>query len=203
MRRDAHFWIVMLMRGLLALVVGSMIVVIPDMARTLLLLPLALVISLLGLATYGVLDSVLILSSRFMAESRTTRSVLVAQGMLGILIGALLLFVVFDRAKLEWFLSFAALQAICAGIGEVVIGRHGGTRATSYWNYAAATVALLTGAAYIVLRVGFAEVLSSNQVSWLVYAYLVAFGIAQCMTAARMLYADRSVLLGPEKANVR
>jgi len=203
MRRDAHFWIVMLMRGLLALVVGSMILVIPDMARTILLLPLALVISLLGLATYGVLDSVLILISSFMAESRTTRSILVAQGMLGIVIGALLLFVVFDQAKLEWFLSFAALQAISAGVGEVIVARQGETRATSHWNYAAAAVGIMAGAGYLVLRIKFAAILTHNQISWFVYAYLVAFGIAQCMTAARMLYADRTAFPDAEKADAR
>ena len=203
MRRDAHLWIVMLMRGLLALVVGSMILVIPDMAGTILLLPLALVISLLSLATYGVLDSVLILISSFMTESRTTRSILVAQGMFGILIGILLLFVVFDQAKFEWFLSFAALQVISAGVGEVIVARHGETRATSDWNYAAATVGIMAGVGYLVLRIKFSGILSHNQISWFVYAYLVAFGIAQCMTAARMLHADRTAFLDPEKADAR
>jgi uncharacterized membrane protein HdeD (DUF308 family) len=203
MRRDAHFWMVMLIRGLLALIVGSMILVIPDMARTLLLRPLAVAIAVLGLATYGVLDSALILISSFMAESRTARVVLLAQGTVGVLIGLLLLFVVFEKVRLEWFLLLAALQAAYAGIGELMVARHSGTRAISRWNNAAGTVALVASAIYLILILGFAVRLNPDHITWLVYGYLVAFGIAQCTTAARMLYADRSLFLGPEPADCR
>lgn len=203
MRKDAHFWMVMLMRGLLALLVGSMILVIPDMAHTLLLLPLAVAIAVLGLATYGVLDSALILISSFMTESRTTRSVLLAQGALGVLIGMLLLFVVFDKVRLEWFLLLAALQAAYAGIGELVVARHAGSHAISRWNNAAGVIALIASTVYFVLMLGVAPGLNPEHISWLVYGYLVAFGIAQSTTAARMLYSDRDAFLGPEGATSR
>lgn len=203
MRRDAHFWIVMLLRGLLALFVGSMILVIPDMARSLLLVAMAVAISVLGLATYGVLDSVLLLISSFMTESRATKSVLLAQGAFGIAIGLLLLFVVFDRIRLEWFLALAALQAGCAGIGELVVARHAGTHSISRWSNAAGVIALMASAACLVLVAGYSASLNPDRVSWLIYAYLVAFGVAQCMTAARMLYADRSMFLGPEDSDCR
>ncbi|HWB32920.1 MAG TPA: hypothetical protein VG714_07090 [Acidobacteriaceae bacterium] len=190
LQRDAHFWIVVLIRGLFALLVGSLVLVIPDMARTM-LVPLAIAISVLGLATYGVIDSTLILISSFMAGSRVTRIVLLAQGSLGILIGLVLLFVVFDRVRLEWFLLLAATQAICAGVAELVVAKHAGSRAISRWNDATAIVAFSFGAAYIVLHVFFAAGLNPHRISSLVYGYLAAFGIAQCITAARMLYADR------------
>jgi hypothetical protein len=196
MRKDAQFWMVMLMRGLFALVVGSMVLVIPDMARTLLLLPLALAIAVLGLATYGVLDSVPILISSFMTESRITRVALLAQGSFGIFIGLLLLFVVFEKVRLEWFLLLAALQAAYAGIGELVVARHAGSHAVSRWSNAAGVIALTASAAYFILMLGFSARLNPEHISWLVYGYLVAFSIAQCTTAARMLYADRSVFLG-------
>lgn len=202
MRTDIHFWIVMLMRGLLALVAGSLILIIPDMARMLMLLPLALVIGILGLATYGVLDSVLILISSFMTESRATRSVLLVQGIFGIFIGLLLLFVVFEKVRLEWFLLLAALQAAYAGVGELVVARHARTRAISRWNNAAGVVALIAATTYFIVMLRYATSLNPEHISWLVYAYLVAFGIAQCITAARMLYADRSVLIGNESASL-
>jgi uncharacterized membrane protein HdeD (DUF308 family) len=197
MRTDAHFWFVMLLRGMLALLVGSMILVIPDMARTLLLLPLAIAIAVLGLATYGVLDSALILISSFMTQTRATRTVLLAQGALGVLIGMLLLFVVFEKARLEWFLLLAALQAAYAGVGELVVARHAGTHAISRWNSAAGVIALVASAAYFILMLGAAR-LNPEHISWLVYGYLVAFGIAQSTTAARMLYADRKLFLGSD-----
>ena len=198
MRKAAHFWMTMMMRGLLALVVGSMILVIPDMARTLLLLPVAFVIAVLGLATYGVLDSALILISSFMTQSRTARSVLLVQGIFGIFIGMLLLFVVFEKVRLEWFLLLAALQAAYAGIGELVVARHFGIPAISRWNNAAGVVALVAAVTYFVLMFEFSAKLDSQHLSALVYGYLVAFGIAQCTTAARMLYADQSMFPGHE-----
>jgi VIT1/CCC1 family predicted Fe2+/Mn2+ transporter len=51
MTNDIHLWMATLARGALALIVGSAVMVIPDMATTLLLLPFALVISILCLAT--------------------------------------------------------------------------------------------------------------------------------------------------------
>lgn len=200
MRRDARFWMVMLLRGLLALLVGSMVLVIPGMARTLLLLPLAVAIAVLGLATYGVIDSALTLISSFMTESRATQSVLLAQGILGILIGLLLLFVVFDKVRLEWFLLLAALQATYAGVGELVVARHTGSHAISLWSNAAGVVALCVAAISFVLMLRFATSLDPEHITWLVYSYLVAFGIAQCTTAARMLYAGRSAF--PRPANL-
>jgi uncharacterized membrane protein HdeD (DUF308 family) len=193
MKRDMHFWLIVLIRGLISLLAGCFILVIPDMARTLLLLPIAVVISVLGLAMYGTIDSVLILISSFMTESRIPRAILLGQGAIGISIGVLLLTVVFEQVRLEWFLSLAAVQALCAGIGEVSLARHSQAQSISRWNYAAASVAFLAGVAYMVVRLKFAETLNQNQISWLVYGYLVAFGIAQCMTAARMLYADRGI----------
>ena len=195
MRRDLHFWAVILMRGFVALLAGSCVLVIPDMARTLLLLPIAVVISILGLATYGVIDSVLVLISSFMTESARARVVLLAQGTVGIAIGILLLFVVFEQVRLEWFLSLAAVQALTTGVGELVVARHAATRSASVWNYAAGTIAIVAGIAYAIVRIGFAAYLQQREISWLVYAYLVAFGIAQCLTAARMIYADRNVFL--------
>ena len=200
MKRDLHFWFVMLIRGLIALLAGSCVLVIPDLARTLLLLPIAIVISVLGLATYGVIDSVLVLISSFMTESRRARILLLAQGAAGIAIGVLLLAVMFDRVRLEWFLSLAAVQALSAGVGELMLAKHTAIRAESVWNYTAGLVAIVSGTLYAVLRIAFAALLNPREITWLVYAYLVAFGIAQCMTAARMIYADREVLLEPAGA---
>ena len=60
MRRQIRFWYVTLARGFLALLFGSAIWVVPDMAGSLLLLPLAVALTVLALAAYGVLDSLLV-----------------------------------------------------------------------------------------------------------------------------------------------
>lgn len=190
MKKDLHFWFATLVRGFVALITGSMILVVPDMARTLLLLPMAVTVAILGLAAYGVLDSVLIFVSSYMVNNPRASLALRIQGTVGITIGVLLLSVVFDRVRLEWFLSLAALQAFSLAVGEVVIAKHQRNRAVSAWNYAAAVTAGIFACLYLVVRVKFAASLAYRDLSWLVYAYLLVLGIAQCLTAARMIYAD-------------
>ncbi len=194
MKRDIHFWLTALIRGFIALLAGSFIMVIPDMARTLLLLPFALVIFVFGLAVYGVIDSTLILISSFMLVSRRARVALLVQGAIGVVIGMLFLLVAYDRVQPQWFLSLASLQALSLGIGEMIIARHTTKHGAGIWNYTAGVIALCASVMYLVLRVHFASVMNSDRISWFVYAYLVAFGITQCLTAARMLYADRKIL---------
>lgn len=195
MKNDMHFWITMLFRGFLALFAGSFVMVIPNMGRTLLLLPVAIVVSFFLLAIYGSLDSVLVLISSFMTESRFVRLALRSQGSIGLVIGTLFLSMLLDHVKPEWFLSLAAFQAFTAGIGEILVARHSITHSASIWNYAGAGVAFCASVFYLVLRIYFAPNLTPGQIAWFVYSYLVAFGIAQCLTAARMLYADRRSLL--------
>lgn len=190
MNKNRHFWGTMLIRGFVALLVGSFVLVVPDMARILLLLPFAIAISILGLAAYGVIDSTLVLISSFMTESLRTQIALLVQGIFGLTIGVLFLSIVFNQVQLEWFLSLAALQALGAGIGEIAIARRASTASTSTWNYAAGVIAVCVGIAYVTLRLEFAHALTARELSWLVYGYLVAFGIAQCLVAARMLYSN-------------
>jgi len=101
MKNDEHFWRTTLIRGFLALLTGSAIMVIPDMARSLLLLPLAIVATILCLAAYGVLDSVLIFITSYMAASRTPKIALRVQGAVGISVGILLYAAFFDHVQLH------------------------------------------------------------------------------------------------------
>lgn len=194
MKRDVDFWFTVLARGLVALIAGSAILIVPDMAKTILLLPIAVSVAITGLAAYGIFDSALILVSSVMSETPRVRSALIIQGLLGITIGVLLLSVAFHRVQLKWFLSLAAMQALFAGIGEWVVAKHANSRSVSLWNYAACGIALVFSVVYAVLRIGAEKVLSPASLSWAVYVYLLAFGISQCMTAARMLYPHRKML---------
>lgn len=191
LKTDLHFWVTILARGFLALLVGSAILIVPDMARTILLLPLALAIAITGLAFYGVVDSTLVFVASFMAASRRASVAMRLQGVVGVAIGVLLLSVVFPRVRLEWFLTLTAIQAFSAGVAEMVVAKHAANPSLSAWNYAAAGIALLFACIYVVLRVGWADRLTPRALSWSLYAYLVAFGIAQCITAARMIYSDK------------
>ncbi len=194
MKNDIHFWVATLIRGAVALVVGSAVMVIPDMATTLLLLPFAITVSILCLASYGVLDSAVVFITSFMTTSRLAMIALRLQGTLGVIMGVVLLSIAFERVHLHWFLYLIGLQALSAAVAEFIVARHALTRSTSVWNYAAALVALVFVAAYSIISATVAEGLSAREIAWLIYGYLVAFGMAQCLTAARMLYADHEVL---------
>ncbi len=194
MRNDIHFWKATLVRGGLALLFGSAVMVIPDMARTLLLLPFAVAISILCLAAYGVLDSAVVFITSFMASSRVPKIALRLQGTFGVMVGVTLFFIVYNRVRLEWFLYLIALQALCAAIAEYVVGRHAFTRGTSIWNYAAAAIAFAAAVTYLLVATVPEPSLDPRQIAWLVYGYLIAFGMAQCLTAARMLYADQQIV---------
>ena len=184
-----------MVRGFLALFAGSAIIIVPDMARMILLLPLALVMSILGLAVYGVLDGVLVLLLSYMAGSRPALVALRLQGLISMVVGTLLYLTFFDSVQLRWFLVLIAIQSLCTSLAEFYVARSAMTRALVHWNFAAAGVALAFGIAYLWIVFAFAAKMSPVEISWLVYTYLLAFGTAQCLTAARMLYADRRLNL--------
>lgn len=203
MRHDLHFWLTIMARGFVALLAGSAILIVPDLAKTILLLPIAVVVAITGLAAYGVVDSVLVFVSSFMVESTRAKTALRVQGFVGVTVGLLLLSVVFDRVQLKWFLSLAAIQAICAAVAETIVARHAGERPVGRWNYTIAAIAFVFFAIYVYLRLH-ADDLTAETLSWSVYAYLVAFGFAECITAARMLYAnEHSIIRRPSAGTQR
>lgn len=191
MKMDEHFWWTTLIRGFLALLIGSIIMIVPDMARTLLLLPIAVVVAMLSLAMYGVLDSVLVFVTSYMVASLPAKIALRMQGMIGMTVGILLYWVFFGQVRLHWFLILISVQAFSTAIAEFLVARHSRTHATSHWNFTASAVAFGFSCTYCYIAVALADQMIAEQISWLLFGYLLIFGIAQCLTAARMLYSDR------------
>jgi hypothetical protein len=189
LKNHEHFWWTTLVRGFVALIAGSAIMVIPDMAKSLLLLPIAIAVAILGLAVYGVLDSVLVFVTSYMVTLSWVTIVLRVQGIIGVTVGLLLYRVFFLRVQLHWFLILIAFQSLATAIGEGLIARHSRTDVTSLWNFTAAGIALGSGCMYFYIGLELTDRLTPLEVSWLVYGYLIAFGIAQCLTAARMIYS--------------
>jgi hypothetical protein len=150
---------------------------------------MAVAFSMLTLPAYGVMDSSLVLLSSTMSRSRKAVMALRMQGAVGIVVGVLLFAVLYERVKLEWFFLLAGVQALCLGVTEVAVARHTISHAKTIWNYGAAAVAFSFGSAYLLLRFVFADGLSSREICWLIYGYLLAFGFCQTMTASRMLFA--------------
>jgi hypothetical protein len=191
MNKYENFWVVTIFRGVLAVLIGAAILVVPEMTRTLLLLPFAVAVAVVSLAFYGVADSVLVFVTSFFASLRRARTALRVQSACGIAIGALFFAVLIDRIQLHWFLYLIALQAFSAAYSEFVVARHTSRRHGSRWSYAAAGIALVCGVGYAIVAALAPENLLPQEITFLAYAYLLAFGAAQMLMATRMIAIER------------
>ena len=190
MKSDNNFWIATMGRGILALIFGSAVMIFPGGVTTLILFPRAVALSVLCLAAYGLFDSLLVLGSSLTACSPIAKSVLRIQGIVGVLVAAAMLSVVFEKIRLEWFFYLIAIQALCTAVSEFIVAHHAFTRSESIWDYAAATIAGVCGTAYLIAGIFFDGKLVAREVEWLIYGYLATFGFALVTTAVRMLYTD-------------
>lgn len=189
----ANFWIVTIFRGILAVVIGSAILIVPDMAGTMIFLPFAIAFVILSLAVYGVADSILVFATSFFTSLRPVRAALLLQSACGIAIGVLFCSILFDRIQLGWFLYLIALQALSTAYAEFAIARHTSRSHGSRWSYVAAGIAIVCCVFYAVAAVLAPQNLTPHQIAMLAYAYLAAFGAGQTLMGARMSYAERQV----------
>jgi hypothetical protein len=144
MKTYSEYWAAMMIRGILAVVAGTGVLFIPEMASTILLLPFAVVISILCLAAYGTIDSAIILTTSFMIpRQQPGRLALRMQGICGAAIGILLFALVSDRVELHWYLYLAALQAATAAITEFIVARGTSAHHGAKWCYARTCVVAL------------------------------------------------------------
>ena len=193
MKSFTEYWSATLVRGLLAILTATAILFIPAMASTLLLLPFAVIISILCLAAYATIDSAIVLVTSFMIphsplnKHLTARLALRIQGIAGVLIGMLLFVIVYDRTDLHWFLYLAALQAAATAITEFIVARRTTFPHTAGWSYASSAIAALSAIALL-----FGHDFDPRQLAWLLYGYLGIFGITLFALAARMLFAERT-----------
>ena len=180
-----------MVRGLLAIVAGTAVLVIPEMASTILFLPFAIVISILCLAAYGVIDSAIVLTIGFMIpHQRPGRVALKVQGIGGVVIGILLFALVYDRIDLHWFLYLAAIQAAGIAVTEFIVARGTSVHHGARWCYVSAVVAAISAIALL-----FGRHLSPRELAWLIYGYLGVLGFDLFALSARMLFAERDLLL--------
>jgi len=198
MKRYTHFWFATLVRGFLAIIFGSAILIVPEMARTILLLPFALTIAIVGLAAYGVLDSALVAAMSFMSTHERVRLALRMQGMVGILLGIALL-TLSNHVAAQWFLLLAGTQAGTLAIAEYTVASHDTVRSISSWNFVGSAIATCFALVYLFIGSRYGRYLGYDQITWLTYAYLLTVGFAQVTIGARMLYAGDH---GPQPPSV-
>ena len=190
MRAYSEYWAATMVRGFIAIVISTGVLFIPEMASTILLLPFAIAISILCLATYGVIDSAIIFTTSFMIPRQQPGHVaLRMQGICGAMIGILLFAVVYDRVDLRWFLYLAAIQAAGVAVTEFTVARGTSTHHGSQWCYVSAGIAAVSAIALL-----FGGNLSPRELAWLIYGYLGIFGFNLFALSARMLFAERELV---------
>jgi hypothetical protein len=193
MKAYGEYWTATMVRGLLAIVAGTGILVFPQMVETILLRPFALAISVLCLAAYGTIDSAIVLITGFMIPpGHSGRLILKVQGICGAVLGVLLFGFVYDRLSLQWFIFLAAAQATCTAIAEFVVARDTAAHHGANWCYAAAVIAAASAVA--LLWAGTTDDLSARKLTWLIFAYVEVFGFNLFALSAHMIFAKRHEL---------
>ena len=186
----SEYWTATLVRGVVAVIAGTGVIVLPEMASTILLRPFGVVIAILCLAAYGIVDSAIVLATSFMIrKDQPGRVALRIQGLAGATIGILLFAMVYDRIDLQWFIYLAALHATSAALVEFVVARETSKHHGAMWCYASSAIAILSASALLLGRDG-----GPRELTWLLFAYLCVFGFNLCALSARMLFAERAVI---------
>ena len=187
MESYTRYWVASMTRGAVAVLAGLGVLVLPQMINLVFLIPFAILISVMCLAAYGMLDSLIVLSMSFLIPHHETgRIALRLQGAGGAICGGLLFFLVYDHSQLQWFLYLAAAQAVGTALTEFMVGRGTSVHHGSRWCYASAGVAALSA---VVLMFGVN--LEPQRIAWLLFGYLGVFGFTLSILSARMLFADR------------
>ena len=190
MKTYSEYWTATLVRGVVAIIAGTGIVFLPEMASTILLRPFGVVIAILCLAAYGIIDSAIVLATSFVIHAgQPGRVAMRLQGLAGATISTVLFALVYNRIDLQWFVYLAALHAVAAAIVEFVVAQGTSKQHGARWCYASGVIATLSAIALVLGRDG-----GPSEVTWLLFAYLGVFGFNLFALSARMLYAERQLL---------
>ena len=190
MKSYSEYWTATLVRGVVAIIAGTGVLFLPEMASTILLRPFGIVIAILCLAAYGIVDSAIVLATSFMIRpGQPGRVAMQLQGLAGATIGILLFALVYNRVDLEWFIYLAALHAISAAVVEFIVARGTAKHHAANWCYAASAIAALSAMGLLIGRNG-----TPRELTWLLFAYLGVFGFNLSVLAARMIFAEHQLL---------
>jgi hypothetical protein len=122
-REVIHHWWVLGMRAILALLLAAGIFLLQAWAKFSFFDVVTIPFMIVALSLYGILDSGLLLYLGMQFPPRSAmRTLSLAQGFCGIVIGALLITVFFRTAEIPWFLYIISAQAAVTGGFELLFG---------------------------------------------------------------------------------
>lgn len=178
-----EYWIVTIMRGLLAVLTATAVIFTSALNSTVILMPAGVVIEILCLGAYATIDSALVLMSSFtIPRRRPGRVALQLQGTCGAVIGLFLFSLVYKRLDLHWFIYLFAIQAAATAVTEFIVARGTSEHHKAMWCYASSAIAAVSAVTLVVSR---------GLSGWLIYAYLCILGFNLIGLSARMLFAER------------
>lgn len=190
MKWYGHFWVATLIRGAVALLFGCAAIMVPDMASTFLLRPLAIAVAVLFLASYGILDSAIVSVTSFMLPPGAGRIASRVYGVVGVTIGVTLYFAVYDRVQLHWYLYLIAAQAFSIAVSDFFVARHTSRKHGSPLAYAGCIAAAVAAIVYFVIAARSGNNLSAATSAWMIFLYLLVFGMVELLLGGRMLYQE-------------
>ena len=187
-----RYWLTNLGRGLLALLASVGAAFLPSLVEPtmnrLLFLPFALVLSLLCLASYGMLDSMLlVVMGSILPKGRNAHWLVILQGLTGL---ALLLIVTIRSGgdlNLQFFALFAGVQALFTALAETTIAVRAKHHQGTAWLLVCAGISLTCSVALLL-----GGQLSAADQARLIFAYLLLLGSSLTVLSLRMLYIEES-----------
>jgi len=190
MKPFVQYWAATMLRGVAAIVAGTAVLLVPEMIATALLMPFAILLSILCLAAYGIIDSAILLGTSFILPKGVHgRLILRAQGICGAAVGVLLFALVSGHVQLSWFLYLAAFQAITTASAEFYVARGAPSHGAAHWSYASAAISAISATALLM-----GGQLQQTQLAWLLFGYLGVFGLTQLLLSIRMLVAEHDLV---------
>jgi len=195
MHRYDNFWIVTFFRGALAVLFGLAILVIPQMARSLLLLPFAVLLVVASLCIHGAADSALNFFNSFAIPDRKGGIASRLESAFGVAIALTMATMVLDKVRVEWFFYLIAAQAFTSAVSDYITARHISEHHRTRWVYGAAAVSAMAGLASLAIVAFGGSDLTIYSMTKLIFGYLLVFGVVEMVTSARMLsYEGRFAL---------
>lgn len=186
------YWLVNLLRGLLAVLASAGVAYLPMILDStlsrLIFLPFAIAISLVCFSLYGIIDSALLVAvGCVIRKPRTVHWLVILQGLFALTLLAFITIFSKDDLHLRFFMYFAPLQALSSGLAEALIAIGARHHQGTMWFLACAAISLICCVALV-----FGGDLSAADQARVILGYLTVRGISLSLLSVRMIYIAES-----------
>ena len=186
MENTTKYWAATTFRGIAGILAGVGMIFFPHAAWIGSRYPFALSLSILCLASFGVIDGAILLKTNWAAPVCVTGRLIVrTQGIIGATTGILLFWLLYLQADVRWFLDLGALQACLAACTSLAMSVGLVSHRKTLVCYCSALVSTLC--AFCLLA---GSLLPLSAGSWLIDGYLCLFGLNLMILAVGMLSGE-------------